>query len=111
MSTVLFKYVAGDSKKTDHLLALDGAKERLNLFKADLLEEGSFDSAIDGCEGVFHAASPVLYSVTDPQVSFSFSYLLIMLKIWRYYLVFPLFISSLFTKYFHFVLLFSGRTS
>ncbi|KAG8646266.1 hypothetical protein MANES_10G138800v8 [Manihot esculenta] len=59
-----------DSKKTDHLLALDGAKERLNLFKADLLEEGSFDSAIDGCEGVFHAASPVLYSaeLVDPAV-------------------------------------------
>ncbi|XP_057991735.1 phenylacetaldehyde reductase-like isoform X3 [Hevea brasiliensis] len=56
-----------DPRKTDHLLALDGAKERLHLFKADLLEEGSFDSAIYGCEGVFHAASPVLFSATDPQ--------------------------------------------
>jgi hypothetical protein len=50
------------------LLALDGAKERLHLFKADLVEEGSFDSAVDGCEGVFHTASPVLISSTDPQV-------------------------------------------
>ncbi|AAC33209.1 putative cinnamyl-alcohol dehydrogenase [Arabidopsis thaliana] len=56
-----------DKKKTEHLLALDGAKERLKLFKADLLEESSFDQAIDGCDAVFHTASPVLFTVTDPQ--------------------------------------------
>ncbi|CAN6561767.1 unnamed protein product [Malus baccata var. baccata] len=56
-----------DSKKTEHLLSLDGAKERLHLFKADLLEEGSFDTVVDGCQGVFHTASPVQLSVTDPQ--------------------------------------------
>lgn len=54
-------------KKTDHLLKLDGAKERLHLFKADLLEDGSFDAAVDGCEGVFHTASPFYHAVTDPQ--------------------------------------------
>ncbi len=58
----------GDPNKTEHLLALDGAKERLHLFKADLLEEGSFDSVVDGCEGVFHTASPFYHIVTDPQV-------------------------------------------
>ncbi|KAJ4971144.1 hypothetical protein NE237_004243 [Protea cynaroides] len=57
-----------DPKKTEHLLALDGAKERLHLFKANLLEEGSFDSLVDGCEGVFHTASPVTFIATDPQV-------------------------------------------
>ena len=57
-----------DSKKTEHLLALDGAKERLHLFQADLIEEGSFDTVVDGCEGVFHTASPVQFSATDPQV-------------------------------------------
>lgn len=31
-------------------------------------EEGSFDSAISGCHGVFHTASPVLFTVKDPQV-------------------------------------------
>ncbi|KAF2293444.1 hypothetical protein GH714_001843 [Hevea brasiliensis] len=46
-----------DLKKTAHLLALEGAKERLHLLKADLLEEGSFDAAVDGCEAVFHTAS------------------------------------------------------
>ncbi|RVW76598.1 Tetraketide alpha-pyrone reductase 1 [Vitis vinifera] len=57
-----------DPKKTEHLLALEGAKERLHLFKANLLEEGSFDSIVEGCEGVFHTASPVLLEVTDPKV-------------------------------------------
>ncbi|CAL5330726.1 unnamed protein product [Camellia sinensis] len=57
-----------DPKKTEHLLALDGARERLHLFQADLLEEGSFDPIVDGCEGVFHTASPVHFSVSDPQV-------------------------------------------
>ncbi|XP_041999145.1 phenylacetaldehyde reductase-like [Salvia splendens] len=56
-----------NAKKTQHLLALDGAKERLHLVKADLLEEGSFDSVVDGCEGVFHTASPFFNDVTDPQ--------------------------------------------
>ncbi|CAI0455505.1 unnamed protein product, partial [Linum tenue] len=56
-----------DEKKTTHLLGLDGAKERLHLFKANLLEEGSFDSAIEGCVGVFHTASPVALSTVDPQ--------------------------------------------
>lgn len=56
-----------DTKKTNHLLTLEGASERLKLFKSDLLEEGSFDQAIEGCDGVFHTASPVSLTVTDPQ--------------------------------------------
>ncbi|XP_058198608.1 uncharacterized protein LOC131314132 [Rhododendron vialii] len=52
-----------DPKKTEHLLSLEGAKERLHLFKANLLEEGSFDAAIDGCIGVFHTASPFFMDV------------------------------------------------
>ncbi|KAI3425571.1 Epimerase domain-containing protein [Psidium guajava] len=56
-----------NSRKTQHLLALEGAKERLQLFKAELLEEGCFDSIIDGCGAVFHTASPVVFSVSDPQ--------------------------------------------
>ncbi|KDO35236.1 hypothetical protein SPRG_00081 [Saprolegnia parasitica CBS 223.65] len=47
-----------DAKKVAHLLALPGAAERLELFQADLLEEGSYDKAIEGCAGVFHTASP-----------------------------------------------------
>ncbi|XP_015866601.3 phenylacetaldehyde reductase-like [Ziziphus jujuba] len=56
-----------DPRKTEHLLSLDGAKERLHLFKAGLLDEGAFDAIVDGCEGVFHAASAVLLSANDPQ--------------------------------------------
>ncbi|XP_021742550.1 tetraketide alpha-pyrone reductase 1-like [Chenopodium quinoa] len=56
-----------DQKKVEHLLGLEGAKERLHLFKANLMEEGSFDSAISGCHGVFHTASPVPFAVNDPQ--------------------------------------------
>ncbi|CAH8311238.1 unnamed protein product [Eruca vesicaria subsp. sativa] len=57
-----------DTAETEHLLALEGAKERLKLFKADLLEECSFDQAIEGCDAVFHTASPVKFNVTDPQI-------------------------------------------
>ena len=64
-----YYFVTDDPKKTEHLLALEGAKERLHLFKANLLEEGAFDPIVDGCEGVFHTASPVSFSPTDdPQV-------------------------------------------
>ncbi|XP_013708606.1 phenylacetaldehyde reductase isoform X1 [Brassica napus] len=56
-----------DTAKTEHLLALEGAKERLKVFKADLLEEFSFEQAIQGCDAVFHTASPVKFTVMDPQ--------------------------------------------
>ncbi|GMI65957.1 hypothetical protein like AT5G19440 [Hibiscus trionum] len=58
-----------DPKKVEHLVELDGANERLRLFKAELMDEGSFDSAVEGCIGVFHAASPCFYSsaVKDQQ--------------------------------------------
>ncbi|KAJ6790653.1 cinnamoyl-CoA reductase 1-like [Iris pallida] len=56
-----------DPKKTEHLRALDGADERLHLFKANLLAEGSFDTVVDGCDGVFHTASPFYHNVKDPE--------------------------------------------
>ncbi|GAB4832149.1 hypothetical protein Ancab_006166 [Ancistrocladus abbreviatus] len=59
-------YLIADRKKIEHLLRLDGVEERLKLFNADLLEEGSFDSVVDGCDGVFHMASPV--ELIDPTV-------------------------------------------
>lgn len=57
----------GDPRKTEHLLAFDGARERLQLFEANLLEEGSFDHMVDGCQGVFHTASPFFVTPKDPQ--------------------------------------------
>ena len=47
-----------EESRCRHLQALDGAKERLRLFEADLLHEGSFDSAMEACAAVFHTASP-----------------------------------------------------
>ncbi|KAJ6988264.1 tetraketide alpha-pyrone reductase 1 [Populus alba] len=56
-----------NEKKVAHLWRLEGAKERLRLVKADLMEEGSFDDAIMECRGVFHTASPVLKPSSDPK--------------------------------------------
>ncbi|KAG8060692.1 hypothetical protein GUJ93_ZPchr0002g23672 [Zizania palustris] len=47
-----------DSKNA-HLLALEGAEERLSLCSADVLDAGSVRAAFSGCHGVFHVASPV----------------------------------------------------
>lgn len=59
------------------MLAFDGAKERLHLFQADLLKDGSFDAAVEGCDGVFHTASPFFIHTDNPQVHLdrSFTYL------------------------------------
>jgi len=53
--------------KVRHLLDIPGAAERLKLFRAELLEDGSFDAAIDRCDGVFHVASPVDFLPNDPE--------------------------------------------
>ncbi|KAH9302883.1 hypothetical protein KI387_014466, partial [Taxus chinensis] len=57
----------GNEKKVGHLWKLPGAKGRLQLIKADLLTEGSFDEAFNGCHGVFHTASPVVTVKSDPK--------------------------------------------
>lgn len=53
--------------KNSCLFSLPGAQERLLLFRADLCEEGSFDSAIHGCGGVFHVATPTDFVSQDPE--------------------------------------------
>ncbi|XP_017258650.1 cinnamoyl-CoA reductase 1 [Daucus carota subsp. sativus] len=53
-----------DDPKNAHLLELEGAKDRLTLCKADLLDYESLRNAISGCDGVFHSASPV---TDDPE--------------------------------------------
>uniref|UniRef100_A0A1D1YRU1 Bifunctional dihydroflavonol 4-reductase/flavanone 4-reductase n=1 Tax=Anthurium amnicola TaxID=1678845 RepID=A0A1D1YRU1_9ARAE len=60
--------LTGNCEKVAHLWQLEGAKERLQLVKADLMDEGSFDNAVLGCEGVFHTASPVVMVKSDPKV-------------------------------------------
>ncbi|KAM0828779.1 hypothetical protein ACQ4PT_067312 [Festuca glaucescens] len=45
--------------KNAHLLALEGADDRLSLCRADVLNYDSLSVAFSGCHGVFHVASPV----------------------------------------------------
>lgn len=48
-----------DIQKVGHLTALTkGSPGKLKLFKADLLDSGSFDEPMQGCELVIHTASP-----------------------------------------------------
>ncbi|KAF3449190.1 hypothetical protein FNV43_RR09918 [Rhamnella rubrinervis] len=56
-------------EKNAHLSKLENASENLKLFKADLLDYNSMLSAIEGCNGVFHVASPVpSTTVPNPEV-------------------------------------------
>ncbi|KAB5573118.1 hypothetical protein DKX38_000312 [Salix brachista] len=50
--------------KNSHLMELEGAQERLTLCKAHLLDYESLKEAIQGCDGVFHTASP---AIEDPE--------------------------------------------
>lgn len=68
---VLFLVI--DNEKYSHLKKLEKAGENLKLVKADLLDYGSLQSAIAGCIGVFHVASPVpSSSVPNPEVRIIF---------------------------------------
>ncbi|XBH65570.1 hypothetical protein VPH35_119142 [Triticum aestivum] len=46
-------------QKNTHLLAMEGAEERLTLCRADVLNYDGLRAAFRGCHGVFHVASPV----------------------------------------------------
>lgn len=53
-----------NAQKVAHLTALPGT---LKLFKADLLNPGSYAAAMEGCHVVFHTASPFTLRVRDAQ--------------------------------------------
>jgi hypothetical protein len=57
--TRAFALVCEADRKNAHLLALEGAKERLALCRADVLDYDGLRAAFRGCHGVFHVASPV----------------------------------------------------
>ncbi|KAK3130419.1 hypothetical protein QOZ80_6BG0493220 [Eleusine coracana subsp. coracana] len=58
-----------DDPKNAHLKKLDGAPDNLTLFKADVLHYDSLKTAIAGCQGVFHLASPVPEDkIVDPEL-------------------------------------------
>lgn len=57
-----------NDKKVGHLRELAAnSKGQLKFFKADLLTPNAYLEAMEGCELVFHTASPFSTSVKDPQ--------------------------------------------
>ncbi|KAJ4831754.1 hypothetical protein Tsubulata_025525 [Turnera subulata] len=55
-----------NKKKISHLVALQDIGD-LKLFGADLTEEESFNAPIEGCDLVFHVATPVNFASQDPE--------------------------------------------
>ena len=57
-----------NTAKVAHLVAMaENAPGTLRFFRADLLTEGAYDEAMQGCGVVFHTASPFVRDVDDPQ--------------------------------------------
>jgi len=57
-----------NDKKVGHLKeAAAKTKGQIRFFKADLLTPGAYKEAMEGCELVYHTASPFTLDVEDPQ--------------------------------------------
>lgn len=57
-----------NKSKVAHLDQLaDTLPGSINYFKTDLLSEGSYAEAMEGCELVYHTASPFTSKISDPQ--------------------------------------------
>lgn len=57
-----------DEEKIRHLKVIESNSPGvLSLWEADLLKEGSFESACKGCSYVIHSASPFILNFNDPQ--------------------------------------------
>lgn len=52
--------------KISHLLELQKVGV-LNIYQADLTNEGNFEEAVSGCSVVFHVATPIHFSSEDPE--------------------------------------------
>ncbi len=58
----------GNKEKVTHLEEMtNGSKGKIKFFSSDLLKEGSYAEAMEGCELVFHTASPFTSNFKDPQ--------------------------------------------
>lgn len=55
------------AEKYQHLKDLSNSDSLLELFEADLLYEGSYDSAAEGADAIIHMASPFTLRFKDPQ--------------------------------------------
>ena len=57
-----------NKKKIEHLIkAAEESSGNIKFFKSDLLVPGSYKEAMEGCELVYHTASPFTTDVKDPQ--------------------------------------------
>ncbi|CAL0329615.1 unnamed protein product [Lupinus luteus] len=56
-----------ESEDLSYLINLPEASKRLQIFHADLNESSSFDTAIEGCIGVFHLAHPMDVNGIEPE--------------------------------------------
>lgn len=58
----------GDDARRAHLDALsERYPGKLRLFEADVLEPGSLDAALDGCDALIHTAAAVILASPEPQ--------------------------------------------
>ena len=64
---ILILKLPDDMAKNSHLKDLQ-ALGQLEVFRADLDEEGSFDEAVAGCDYAFLLAAPVNYTSKNPEV-------------------------------------------
>lgn len=56
------------TEKIQHLNKIaEAAPGSIKYFKSDLLADGSYDEAMNGCQLVFHTASPFILDVQNPQ--------------------------------------------
>ena len=57
-----------NKEKMAHLIkAADESKGTIKFFATDLLQPGSYKEAMEGCELIYHTASPFKTDVKDPQ--------------------------------------------
>lgn len=66
-----FSQCAVGDQKNAHLWTLENASDNLKLFRAELLDYRSILTAVEGCSGVFHVASPVPPSFPIQEVRFN----------------------------------------
>lgn len=64
----MIDYVAGDASKVGLLKGLAHSDTRLKLFEADIYNPDEFASAIEGCEVVFHVATPLQHYSNNSKV-------------------------------------------
>ncbi|CAH8336973.1 unnamed protein product [Eruca vesicaria subsp. sativa] len=58
-----------DLAKSKHFQSKWRGNERLRLFRADLQDDGSFDDAVKGCDGVFHVAASMEFDISPDHVN------------------------------------------